>query len=166
MKKFNYTMNHRADEAYMARMCHEGWAATRLVEGVWNFEPCRPDQYTFRVAYLCGKTDAEVEQLKRELAARGIEYVSRYAFWAIFRSEQPFELYTPEEEVALCERIRRPMIAGSVLSWLAVLVMLLLALRVSAWFWVPGVLVAIYAGVCTCLLISYTGLLRKLRAKK
>ena len=36
MKKFNYTMNHKADEAYMAKMCHEGWAATSLVEGVWT----------------------------------------------------------------------------------------------------------------------------------
>lgn len=43
MKKFNYTMNHKADETYMAKMCHEGWAATSLVEGVWTFEPCSPD---------------------------------------------------------------------------------------------------------------------------
>ena len=43
MNTFHYSMNHRADEAYMARMCHRGWAATRLVEGVWSFEPCRPD---------------------------------------------------------------------------------------------------------------------------
>ena len=56
MKKFNYTMNHKADEAYMAKMCHEGWAATSLVEGVWTFEPCKPDRYTFRIfcfGYLC-----------------------------------------------------------------------------------------------------------------
>ena len=59
MKKFNYTMNHKADEAYMAKMCHEGWAATKLVEGIWTFEPCQPDQYTFRVCYLRGKSNAE-----------------------------------------------------------------------------------------------------------
>lgn len=34
MKKFNYTLNHKADEAYMAKMCHAGWAAASLVEGV------------------------------------------------------------------------------------------------------------------------------------
>ena len=70
----------------MAKMCHEGWAATSLVEGVWTFEPCRPDQYTFRVCYLRGKNNAEVEELKQSLAAKGIEFVSRYSFWAIFRS--------------------------------------------------------------------------------
>ncbi len=34
VRKFNYTMNHKADEAYMAKMCAEGYAATSLVEGV------------------------------------------------------------------------------------------------------------------------------------
>lgn len=34
MKKFNYTMNHRADEAYMDRMCREGWAAMRTCLGI------------------------------------------------------------------------------------------------------------------------------------
>ena len=60
MKKFNYTLNHKPDEAYMAKMCGAGWAATRLVEGVWTFEPCRPNQYVYRVCYLRGKRGAEV----------------------------------------------------------------------------------------------------------
>lgn len=108
MKRFNYTMNHKADEAYMAKMCHEGWAATGLVEGVWTFEPCKPDRYTFRVCYLRGKSSAEVEELKCSLAAKGIEFVSRYSFWAIFRSEHDFALYTPDEELTVIEKIRRP----------------------------------------------------------
>lgn len=166
MKKFNYTMNHKADEAYMAKMCHEGWAATSLVEGVWTFEPCKPDQYTFRVCYLRGKSNAEVEELKRSLAAKGIEFVSRYSFWAIFRSEHDFVLYTPEEELAVIEKIRRPMLAGSVLSWLAFLIVLLLAVKVSAWFGFLCVLLAVYAVMCTCLGISYTRLTHRLRRKK
>ena len=56
MVKFNYTMNHKADEAYMAKMCHEGWAARSLVEGFWTFEPCKPDEYIYREAYLRGKS--------------------------------------------------------------------------------------------------------------
>mgnify|MGYP002516263971 FL=1 len=166
MKKFNYTMNHKADEAYMAKMCHEGWAATSLVEGVWTFEPCKPDQYIFRVCYLRGKSDAEAEELKRSLAAKGIEFVSRYSFWAIFRSEHDFVLYTPEEESAIIEKIRRPMLVGSVLSWLAFLAVLLLAVKVSAWFWVLCVLLAIYAVMCTSLGTSYTRLAHRLRRKK
>ena len=145
----------------MAKMCHEGWAATSLVEGVWTFEPCKPDQYTFRVCYLRGKSNAEVEELKRSLAARGIEFVSHYSFWAIFRSAHDFVLYTPEEELEIIEKIRCPMLAGSVLSWLAFLATLLLAIKVSAWFWVLCVLLAVYAGMCTCLGTSYTRLVRR-----
>ena len=166
MKKFNYTMNHKADEAYMAKMCHEGRAATSLVEGVWTFEPCEPDQYTFRVCYLRGKSNAEVEELKRSLAAKGIEFVSRYSFWAIFRSEHDFVLYTPEEERKIIEKIRRPMLAGSVISWLAFIAVLLLAVKVSAWFGILCVLLFIYAVMCTCLGTSYTRLAHRLRSKK
>ena len=163
MKKFNYTMNHKADEAYMAKMCHEGWAAASLVEGVWTFEPCKPDQYTFRVCYLRGKSNAEIEDLKRSLAAEGIEFVSRYSFWAIFRSEHDFVLYTPEEELTIIEKIRRPMLAGSIISCVAFLMVLLLTIRVSGWFGVLCVFIAVYAVMCVCLGTSYTRLLHKLR---
>ena len=166
MKKFNYTMNHKADEAYMAKMCHEGWAAASLVEGVWTFVPCRPNQYIFRVCYLRGKSSAEVEKLKRSLAAKGIEFVSRYSFWAIFRSKRDFSLYTPEEEREIIEKIRRPMLAGSVLSWLAFAAVLLLAIKVSAWFGVLCVLLAVYAVMCSCLGASYTRLAHRLRREK
>ena len=166
MKKFNYMMNHKADEAYMAKMCHEGWAAASLVEGVWTFEPCKPDQYTFRVCYLRGKSNAEVEELKRDLAAKGIEFVSRYSFWAIFRSEHDFVLYTSEEELVIIEKIRRPMLVGSAISWLVCIAVLLLAIRVSAWFGVLCVLLAVYAVMCTCLGTSYTRLAHGLEREK
>lgn len=165
MKKFNYTLNHKADEAYMAKMCHAGWAVTSLVEGVWTFVPCEPDQYIFRVCYLRGKSNAEVEALKRDLAAKGIEFVSRYSFWAIFRSEHDFRLYTPEE-LAINETIRRPMRVGSVLSWIVFAALLALTLRASAWFCVLTVLVGVYAAMCTCLSCSYTGPIRTLRGER
>lgn len=142
MKKFHYTGNHKADEAYMAKMCHAGWAATGLIEGVWTFVPCSPDQYRFRVCYLRGKRKAEVEALKRTLVAQGIEFVSRYAFWAIFRSVHEFQLYTPEEEYRICADIRRPMLLGSVLSWLGTDAMLVLAKRFSIWLLVMGIFLA------------------------
>ena len=154
MKKFNYTLNHKLDEAYMAKMCGAGWAATRLVEGVWTFEPCRPNQYVYRVCYLRGKRGAEVEDLKRKLAGQGVEFVSRYSFWAIFRSTHDFQLYAPHEEIALCQRIRRPMIPGGALSWIACCAFLRLAVKVSAWFCVPGALLLLYAAMCTALGLS------------
>lgn len=118
MKKFNYTMNHKADEAYMAKMCRAGWAAKGLVEGFWTFEPCKPGQYTYRVCYLRGKS---------------------------------------------CEDIRRPMVIGSVLSWAAFLVCLFFVIKVSAWFIILSVVLAVYAVMCTCLAASYSKLIRKLK---
>lgn len=162
MKKFHYPLNHRADEAYMEKMCREGWAATRLVEGVWTFEPCRPGQYVYREAYLRGKSRDEVEAMKRTLAARGVQFVARYSFWAIFRSERPFELYTPEAERALCRSIRRPMFAGSAIGWAVFAAALVLALRVHGAFAALSVLAAAYAGLCTALAASYSRLIRTL----
>ena len=166
MKRFRYCMNHKADEAYMAKMCHAGWAAKSLVEGVWNFVPCRPDQYVYRVCYLRGKSKEQVEALKRTLAAQGVEFVSRYSFWAIFRSERDFRLYTAQQERAICETIRRPMLAGSVLSWLAFAAALLLTLHRSAWFAILALLLGAYALMCTVLGISYTRLLHTMRREK
>ncbi len=147
----------------MAKMCAHGWAATSLVEGVWTFEPCKPNQYVYRVCYLRGKSEKEVEVLKAKLAAEGIEYVSRYSFWAIFRSEHDFTLYEGEEELRICESIRRPMPFGAAISWILCAVSVFLAVKVSTWFAVLSLFLAVYALVCTCLAVSYGRLIRSLK---
>jgi len=85
--------------------------------------------------------------------------------WALIRSEHAFRLYTPAEELAISETICRPMLVGSVLSWVVFAALVALAVRVSAWFCIPAVLVCIYAAMCTCLGISYTVLIRTLRGE-
>ncbi len=72
---------------------------------------------------------------------------------------------TPADELAISKTIRRPMLVGSVLSWVVFAALVALAVRVSAWFCIPAVLVCIYAAMCTCLGISYTGLIRTLRGE-
>lgn len=163
MKRFNYTLNHKEDENYMAKMCHEGWATVSLVEGLWMFEPCEPDQFVYRVCYLRGKSKEEIDAQKRELATQGIEFVSQYTFWAIFRSTKEFQLYKPEEEKEICRRMRRPMIPGAIVSWLVCLISIVLALKVSRWILIMTVLTGMYAVICTGLSISYTKLLKTLK---
>ena len=58
------------------------------------------------------------------------------------------------------------MLPGSVLSWIAFFVFLRLAAGVSPWFGVPAVLLGIYAAMCTCLGISYTRLIHRLRGER
>ena len=69
------------------------------------------------------------------------------------------------QKLAISETICRPMLVGSVLSWVVFAALVALAVRVSAWFCIPAVLVCIYAAMCTCLGISYTVLIRTLRGE-
>lgn len=161
---FRYNGNHLEDERYMQEMCRQGWAARSLTEGFWRFERCKPDEFCYRICYLRGKSRAEIEAIKREYAARGIEFVSQYAFWAIFRSRLPFRIYAGEEELAVCRKIYAPMPVGAAVGWLVVLIGVLLALYVSPWAALLVPLAAIYAGIVTYCGLSYRNLIRKLAA--
>ena len=163
MIRYKFLLNHKQDEEYMAQMCREGWAARRLVEGFWTFEPCQPGEYVYRVAYLRGKSPAEIEMMKRQWAARGIEFVSLYFFWAILRSHEDFRLYTPEEERALCKEIRAPMAVGAAVSAVVFFASVWLAGQVSGWFWLLGILAAVYGVLCASLADSYTKLLKEIQ---
>ena len=161
-RTFHYCSTHKQDETYMQQMCAKGWAAVRLIEGFWTFEPCSPGRYCYRVCYLRGMKPGETEALKKRYAAQGIEFVSRYSFWAIFRSEKPFTLYTPREDREICRKIYAPMPAGALISWLLFLAGLLLSFRISLWFLVLTVPAGLYGGICTWLATSYHRLLNRL----
>ena len=161
-KTFKYCATHKEDEAYMQEMCAQGWAAVRLVEGFWTFEACEPNQYFFRVCYLRGKKKPEIEALKKQYAAHGIQFVSQYSFWAIFRSTEPFALYSENKEREICKQIYTPMPIGAAISWLLVLAGVCLSLQVNALFWIPTVLVGLYGSMCTWLAVSYHKLLKQL----
>ena len=161
-KTFHYCGTHKEDEAYMQQMCAEGWAALSLTEGFWTFEECRPNEYCYRICYLRGKSKTEIEAIKQEYGKKGIAFVSRYSFWAIFRSKEPFELYTPEEDREICRKMYAPMPAGAAASWAVTAVGVFLALKVSPWFWILTALVGFYGTMCTWLAVSYHHLLRRL----
>ena len=159
---FHYCPTHKQDEAYMQSMCARGWAAQGLVEGFWRFAPCSPNEFCYRICYLRGLSAHQVEQRKQTYAQRGIEFVSRYSFWAIFRSREEFSLYTPEEEQEICWKMYAPMPVGAAVSWLLFLVGVFLSLRFSPWFWILTVLIGVYGGVCTWLAVAYHKLLSTL----
>ena len=162
MHTFQYCANHKEDEAYMHRMCAKGWAAVRLVEGFWTFEPCEPGEFRYRVCYLRGMNRDRVEELKRKYAEKGVEFVSRYSFWAIFRSREEFRLYTPEEDREICRKIYAPMPVGAAVSWVLFLAAAVAACLISPFFWIPAVLLGLYGAMCTWLGLSYRKLLKQL----
>ena len=158
---FKYCATHKADEQYMQTMCHKGYAALRLVEGFWTFEKCEPDEYCYRICYLRGMKENEVIAYKAKLAKRDIEFVSRYSFWGICRSHQPFVLYDEQEDLAITKKIYAPMPFGAIVSWIICFVSLYLTFNFSHYFGVLCVLTGIYAAMCTWLAFSYHKLLSK-----
>ena len=165
MKTFNYTANHKEDEAYMQEMCHCGYAAEKLVEGFWTFKACAPDQYTYRVAYFRGMKEPEREAFKRECHEKGIEFVSQYAFWAIFRSAKPFVFYEGMEEIEICEKIYHPMPAGAAVSAAVLMLSMILIFHISKWFLILSLLSIIYGTVCIRCAFSYRKLISALKRK-
>ena len=162
-KTFRYCATHKEDEQYMQQMCSQGWAAIRLVEGFWTFESCEKNQYCYRIGYLRGMKPEETEQWIEDMKKKGIEFVSRYSFWAIFRSTTPFVIYTPEEDLEICRKMAAPMIPGAVLSWILCLIMIILAVKVSGYFGILTGIIGIYAAMCSWLGFSYHQLLKKMR---
>lgn len=41
MKRFNYMFNHKKDEAYMKKMCDQGWTTKSLAKGLNMFHAIR-----------------------------------------------------------------------------------------------------------------------------
>ena len=162
-KTFKYCGTHKGDENYMQEMCAKGWAAVRQEEGFWTFEKCEPNAYCYRICYLRGKSRQEIETLKKKYAAEGIEFVSRYSFWAIFRSTRDFQLYSAEEEREICRKMYAPMPAGAAISWLIFGGSIFPACRISFFFFILTVLAGIYGSICTWLAVSYHKLLKSLR---
>ena len=161
-RTFKYCATHKEDENYMQQMCCQGWAAVKLVEGFWTFQKCEPNAYCYRICYLRGRKKDEIEDLKKQYAANGIEFVFRYSFWAIFRSTEEFELYTESEEWEICKKIYSPMPTGTMISWMLFLLGIFLAHKFSICFLLPAVLIGIYGCMCTWLAVSYSKLLKEL----
>ena len=128
----------------MAKMCHKGFAAKSLVEGVWTFEPLRAGRiYLSRVLPARKKATRKLKA-ESDLAAKQIEFVSRYSFWAIFRSKRDFRLYTEEQELEICRAIRRPMIFGSLLCPIVFGLLVLSAAKLCEWLFIPAAVFAAY----------------------
>lgn len=78
--------------------------------------PCLTEAGRARVAYYEERTNVVLNHPLYEGLDIGSAVHDAYA-WALIRSEHAFRLYTPAEELAISETIRRPMLVGSVLSW-------------------------------------------------
>lgn len=116
MKKFKLYADKDKEEKWLNEMCQKGWAMTKYCIGVYNFEPCEPGKYIYRVDMPkeIGKDDMRGENREQYVSfieETGAEHVCDWFWWMIFRREASkgkFELYTdPESQIALYQRIRK-----------------------------------------------------------
>ena len=165
MIRFNYCGTHIKDEEYMNRMSSKGWNAKSLIEGFWNFEKGKENEYTYRVYYFRGMTQNEIDKKINELKKENIEFVYKYSFWGIFRSKKDFKLYSKEEQLDVCNKIRKPMIFASIICPIVIPALIILSLKISKMFILITCLVSIYYLVCLYLLIEYNKLINQIKGR-
>lgn len=163
MIKFKYCGTHIKDEEYMNKMSYNGWNVKSLIEGFWIFEKGKKNEYTYRIYYFRGMSKKDIYNKINELKKEDIEFVHRYSFWGIFRSKKKFELYKKEEQLELCNKIRKPMIYAIIICPLILIIFTILSFVINKLFWLVTCPVAIYYIVCLYLMIEYTKLINKLK---
>ena len=94
-----------------------GLGNDRFFMGLYTFEPCVPDEYTYQIDLpgLQGASLTDRDRKKREyiefIEETGAEYVCTWGFYMIFRKKKEkgdFKLYTdPESQIKLYQRFRK-----------------------------------------------------------
>lgn len=163
MIRFKYCGTHIKDEEYMNKMSSRGWNTKSLIEGFWRFEKGKENEYTYRIYYFRGMNKKDIQNKIKELSKENIEFVHKYSFWGIFRAKKDFELYSKEEQLNLCNKIRRPMIIASCVCPIFIILCTVLSSVVSTVFVPITSLISIYYFVCLYLMIEYTKLINSIR---
>ena len=165
MIRFKYCGTHIKDEEYMNEMSTKGWNTKSLVEGFWIFEKGKENEYTYRIFYFRGMDKKAINDKIKELEKENIEFVHRYSFWGIFRAKKDFELYNEEEQLEVCNKIRKPMIIATVVCPLLIIVCVALSMIINKVFIPITCLIAVYYFICLYLMIEYTKLINSIKKK-
>ena len=163
MIRFKYCGTHVKDEEYMNEMSAKGWNTKSLIEGFWVFEKGKENEYTYRVYYFRGMDKKTIHNKIEELKKKNIEFVHKYSFWGIFKAKKDFELYNKEEQLEVCNKIRKPMLIATVVCPLLVALCIALAIMISKIFILPTCLIVVYYFVCLYLMIEYTKLINSIK---
>lgn len=166
MIKFNYCGTHIKDEEYMKLMSSYGWNTKSLVEGFWTFEKGKSNEYTYRVYYFRGINKEEINKKIKDLEKEEIEFVHKYSFWGIFKSKKDFKLYNDNEQLEVCNKIRKPMIVATIICPILIIICIILSTIINKIFIPITILISIYYLICLYLMIEYTKLINKLKNKK
>ena len=150
----------------MNKMSSKGWNTKSLTEGFWIFEKGKENEYKYRIYYFRGMNKKAINNKIEEFKKEDIEFVYKYSFWGIFRAKKDFELYKKEEQLELCNKIRKPMIIAIIVCPLTIAICIALSIIISKIFVTIIFLIAVYYLICLYLTIEYTKLINSIKKEE
>ena len=117
MIKFRLYYDKDKEENFLNNMVKKGYAMKSFFLGLYTFEKCEPNEYTYRVDLIKDKSQKELEEYIELITETGAEYIQRWGVWAIFRKKGEFELYTDvESNIEQYSKIKTMFLALSILE--------------------------------------------------
>lgn len=125
MYRFRLYYDKDKEEEFLNDMASKGYAMKSFFLGLYDFEECKPGEYTYRIDIINDMTLKERKELYDLVRESGGEHVQSWGFWAFFRKRGKFELYSDREsQIHQYERIRIVFLAlafletiSAVLQW-------------------------------------------------
>lgn len=96
MKKFRLYFDKDQETAWLNEMAAQGYALTSFFAGIYTFDVCTPNKYTYQVDF-CDKFGNISEDYREFMRDNQIEIVQIWGFWIFLRklnADGPFELYS------------------------------------------------------------------------
>ncbi|MCL1632830.1 DUF2812 domain-containing protein [Sporolactobacillus sp. CPB3-1] len=125
MNKVIYRMfwDYEREEEWLNQMAAKGWALVHYFWARYEFEPCHPDAYIYRIELLSRKrTDLKSRKYLQFLKESDITPIAFYMNWVYLRKSaggEPFQLYTDlDSRIAHYQRVKN-MWLGIILAELA-----------------------------------------------
>lgn len=107
MYRFRWNCDKDKEEEYLNEMSAKGYAMKHYFLGLYDFEECNPNEYTYRIDIINDMTLKERKELYDLVRDSGGEHIQSWGFWAFFRKRGKFELYSDREsQIHQYERIR------------------------------------------------------------
>ena len=98
MIKFRWYYDKDDEEKFLNDMSAKGYAMKRFFLGIYWFDKCNPNEYTYRVDIINDKNKLEKKEFYDIVNETGAELVQTWGIWAFFRKKgSNFELYTDNE---------------------------------------------------------------------
>jgi hypothetical protein len=107
MYRFRLYYDKDREEEFLNEMSAKGYAMKSYFLGLYAFEECKLNEYTYRIDLINDMTLKERKELYELVRDSGGEHVQSWGFWAFFRKRGKFELYSDKEsQIRQYERIR------------------------------------------------------------